>query len=78
MSANPEFKFETVLEKLEKSIREMDSGKLSLEESLKVFEEGVRLIRDCQGYLQTAQKRVEIAIRAPEEGSETPFKPVSE
>jgi len=43
---------------LESLVTQLESGDLSLEESLKAFESGVRLIRDCQNRLQAAEQKV--------------------
>ncbi|MGE0614680.1 MAG: exodeoxyribonuclease VII small subunit [Bacteriovoracia bacterium] len=52
--------FEKVMDDLQKIVRQLEGGELSLEDSLKAFEEGVRLTRACQEYLAQAQKRIEI------------------
>ncbi len=51
-------KFEDALEKLEGIVRKMESGDLPLEESLKSFEEGMKLIRFCTIRLDEAQRRI--------------------
>jgi len=56
-------KFEDALEKLEGIVRKLETGELSLEESLKAFEEGIRLTRLCAGKLDEAERRVEILLR---------------
>lgn len=56
-------KFETSLKKLEESVARLESGELSLEESLKVFEEGIRHSAICSRKLGEAQKRVEILLK---------------
>ena len=50
-------KFETSLEKLEKIVERLESGKLSLEDSIKSFEEGMKLARSCEESLNEAEKR---------------------
>ncbi|MEI7591463.1 MAG: exodeoxyribonuclease VII small subunit [Deltaproteobacteria bacterium] len=52
-------KFEDALQKLESIVKKMESGELSLDESLKAFEEGVKLARFCAGKLDEAQRKVE-------------------
>lgn len=44
-------------------MRTLESGDLSLEDSLKAFEEGVQIARACQGHLTAAEQRVEQLIR---------------
>ncbi len=56
------FKFEQALSDLEAIVGRLDSGDLSLDEMLKDFEAGVKLVKDCQKYLGEAQKRVEQLI----------------
>jgi exodeoxyribonuclease VII small subunit len=55
--------FEDALERLERLVDQLEAGKLGLEESLKVFEEGVGLARRCAQYLEDAEKRIELLTR---------------
>jgi len=50
--------FEQSLERLESIVDKLEAGELSLEESLKIFEEGVSLTRSCQQALNEAEQRV--------------------
>jgi exodeoxyribonuclease VII small subunit len=54
--------FEAGLAALEKIVRELEHGDLPLEESLKLFEEGVRLSRQCQERLNQAERRIEVLL----------------
>lgn len=54
--------FEAGLAALEKIVRELERGELPLEESLKLFEEGVRLSRQCQERLSQAERRIEVLL----------------
>lgn len=54
--------FESALEKLEELVEEMEHGELSLEESLKAFEQGVKLTRECQTALAQAEQKVQMLI----------------
>ncbi|MDD2365392.1 MAG: exodeoxyribonuclease VII small subunit [Desulfuromonadaceae bacterium] len=56
-------KFETSLKKLEDIVRRMETGSLSLEDSLKAFEEGVKHAAFCSGRLDDAERRVEILLK---------------
>ena len=56
--SNPE-SFESAMEQLETLVSRMESGDLSLEESLKAFEKGVHLTRFCQNQLQKAELKVQ-------------------
>ena len=58
-----DIKFEDALERLERIVDELESGDLGLEDSLKVFEEGVGLARRCARYLDEAEKRIELLTR---------------
>ena len=55
--------FEDALQRLELLVDQLEGGKLGLEESLKVFEEGVGLARRCARYLDDAEKRIEVLTR---------------
>ena len=55
--------FESQLSALEKIVRELERGDLPLEESLKLFEEGVRLSRECQERLNQAERKIETLLR---------------
>ena len=56
-------RFEDALNKLEKIVSQLEEGDISLEESLKLFEEGIRLSRVCNQKLDEVEKRVEILIK---------------
>ncbi len=55
--------FESSLEELERIVRELEQGELPLEKSLELFEQGVKLSRECQERLNQAERRIEILIR---------------
>jgi exodeoxyribonuclease VII small subunit len=55
--------FEASLTALEQIVRELERGDVPLEESLRLFEEGVKLTRECQERLRQAERRVEILLR---------------
>jgi len=55
--------FEEQLKELEQIVTRLEQGDVSLEESLKLFEEGVRLARACQTALQEAEQKVQILTR---------------
>ena len=56
-------KFEDALNKLEKIVSKLEEGDIPLEESLKLFEEGIRLSRVCNQKLDEAEKKVEILLK---------------
>jgi exodeoxyribonuclease VII small subunit len=55
--------FEKSITELETLVETLEAGDLSLEESLKAFERGVRLTRECQTALETAETKVEILLQ---------------
>jgi exodeoxyribonuclease VII small subunit len=59
-------KFEDAMARLEEIVTGLEKGDLSLDESLKMFEEGVRLSKSCLKMLDEAQKKVEILIHDKE------------
>ncbi len=70
----PEPSFEEALDKLEKIVAELEEGNLPLEDTLRKFEEGVRLSRLCEKKLKAAQKKVSVLLRNEQgELKEAPF-----
>ena len=61
--ATKQEKFEDALQKLEAIVTQMEEGDLPLEETLKAFEEGVRLARFCASKLDEAERKVEKLMR---------------
>lgn len=55
--------FETSLEALEEIVHKLEQGDLALEESLGLFEQGIRLSRECQERLSQAERRIEVLLR---------------
>jgi exodeoxyribonuclease VII small subunit len=58
--------FETSLEALEEIVHKLEQGDLALEESLVLFEQGIRLSRECQERLSQAERRIELLLRDPQ------------
>jgi len=56
-------KFEECLQRLEVIVREMERGELQLEDSLKLFEEGVVLSGSCRKELEEAEGKVELLLK---------------
>ena len=71
--------FESSLEELERIVRDLEQGELPLEKSLELFEQGVKLSRECQERLSQAERRIEILMR-DNQGRPTvrPFEPESD
>lgn len=61
--------FATLVERLQQTIKKLESGELSLEDSLKSFEEGIQLTRICQSHLSAAEQKVETLMKAHSDGS---------
>jgi exodeoxyribonuclease VII small subunit len=77
--AKSELPFEACLERLEQIVHALEAGNLSLEDSLRVFEEGIALARRCGRYLEDAERRVELLVK-DEAGDlrPRPFRPPAE
>jgi exodeoxyribonuclease VII small subunit len=58
-----DLKFEDCLARLEQVVTALEAGNLPLEESLKVFEEGIALARHCARYLDDAERRIEMLVK---------------
>ena len=68
-----EKQFEDAMKELEDIVKRLESGDLSLEESLKIFEEGIALSRYCFKKLEEAEKRVSNLIKDEEGIKREPF-----
>ena len=58
-----EKKFEASLSRLEEIVRSLEGGELPLEQSLKLFEEGIKLARICNARLEEAERKVEVLLK---------------
>ena len=56
-------KFEEMMQELEKISQDLEKGDLSLDESMKKFEEGIALSKKCSEILETAEKKIKILIQ---------------
>lgn len=56
-------KFEQAMARLEAIVGELEKGDLPLDESLKIFEEGIRLSKNCLKVLEEAERKVEVLIQ---------------
>jgi exodeoxyribonuclease VII small subunit len=68
MSSKPkpretELNFERAMDRLEEIVEQMESGKLPLEDLIVRYEEGMNLVKICQGRLANAQQKIEIIAR---------------
>ena len=59
-----DFNFEEKLRELEQLVTRMEDGNLGLEESLEAFENGVKLVKDCQQALEAAEQKVKVLTSA--------------
>ena len=66
-----ESNIESSLDRLESIVTKMESGEASLEQSLILFEEGMKLIEGCQGQLKKAEQKVEELISKSKKRNET-------
>ena len=65
--------FEAAMKDLESIVSQMESGSMSLEESLGAYEKGIALFRQCQSMLEQAQQRVQLLSDPSKENSAQPF-----
>ena len=59
-----EMKFEEALKKLEEIVGDLEEGDLSLDESMKRYEEGIRLSKLCSKRLEEAKKKIEVLLKS--------------
>jgi exodeoxyribonuclease VII small subunit len=55
--------FELALKQLEEIVQRLEKGELTLEESLKLYEEGIRLSRFCHAKLEEAEGKIEMLVK---------------
>lgn len=67
--------FEDALARLEEVVKELEDGGLSLEKSLELFEEGVRLVKFCKLELDQVEKKIEIVLKKDEDYNEVEVVP---
>lgn len=63
MKKTDEPTFELALQQLEQIVQKLEKGELPLEESLKLYEDGIRLSRLCHGKLEEAEGRIEMLLK---------------
>jgi exodeoxyribonuclease VII small subunit len=74
-SAQPAVSFESSMDELEKVVKELEGGDLSLDRSLELFERGMSLSDICRKQLEEAETRVEMLIRKDGKTIAEPFRP---
>ncbi len=62
MAENKEITFEQAMQRLEEIVKNLENGNASLDSSLKLFEEGVKLVSECKKQLDNAEQRVKILL----------------
>jgi exodeoxyribonuclease VII small subunit len=72
-SGNQIAQFEQSLNELEQLVARMEGGELSLDESLKSFERGIALFRNCQNALEQAELRVRVLLDPEAPDDAEPF-----
>jgi exodeoxyribonuclease VII small subunit len=70
--------YEAAVAELESLVERLEQGDISLEESLKLYESGVLLSRDCQEALQNAEQKVKMLIQQSGQTSLVDFEPSNE
>jgi exodeoxyribonuclease VII small subunit len=75
LSATEQPSFDQALAQLQQVVKTLESGELSLEDSLKAFERGVVLSRMCQQQLAVAEQKIEILVRGGEGSTEPELAP---
>lgn len=63
--------FEKKLSRLEEIVNKMEKGDLALEESLRLFEEGIKLSRECHQKLNDAESKVKLLVSMDQNGKAT-------
>ena len=57
-----EINFEESMENLEKIVTELEKGDLNLDDSIKKFEQGMKISKECNEYLENAEKKITVLI----------------
>lgn len=64
--AKKKLTFEQAMEKLEAIVEEIEEGKVSLEESVERYAEGIKLIQQCRGILEQAEQKIQVLAKGSE------------
>ncbi len=65
--------FETKMEQLEEIVKKLEDGKLSLDDSIKEFETGMKISSDCSKILEDAEKKISILVNKNDNITEEEF-----
>ena len=78
LGKNQQMDFEKAIKNLEEIVNKLESGGLSLDQSLAKFTEGVKLVKFCNKRLDRAEKKIELVLKEDEEYSDTvPFEDIA-
>jgi exodeoxyribonuclease VII small subunit len=66
MAIGEKQRFEEAMESLEKIVERLESGDLSLDDSLAAFEDGIKLVRFCNQKLTEVEKKIELLVKDKE------------
>jgi exodeoxyribonuclease VII small subunit len=75
LDATPVAEFERSLDELEQLVAKLEHGDLSLDDSLRAFERGVALYRNCQSALDQAELKVKLLLDPDDPAGGVPFEP---
>ena len=75
MAKRKKLDYEASVSELESLVNRLEQGDISLEESLKLYESGVLLTRDCQDALQAAEQKVQILLKQSGQSTLVDFDP---
>lgn len=73
-----ELDFERALERLEEIVKLLETGEAPLEESIRLFEEGMKLVHSCSQKLEWAEQQVEMLMKKSGQFEKKPFQPEGE
>ncbi|MDD2497466.1 MAG: exodeoxyribonuclease VII small subunit [Desulfitobacteriaceae bacterium] len=63
MAEEIDLNFEKALHQLEQIVKELETGELSLDDTIGRFEEGVKMVRICHQKLSQAEKKIEVLVQ---------------
>ncbi len=75
---NSKENFEVSLKELEGVVKTLESGEISLDEMLALYEKGIKLTKTCTNLLDNAEQKINVLVKSRESGEleEQPFKPL--
>jgi len=69
MNSSPDITFEESILRLESILKQLEGNKIDLATALSQYEEGVRLLKNCHGILESAQQKIEVLRGIGEDGA---------